>query len=400
MSFGLYFNNMLLFRSFYRFYFCLVIIIFFGCSNSSDSKINTNSEVQISTTTTIQNLGIVSVDEFGGMISGVSLFQDSLLYVLSGKSSDKIFVIDIDRGVFQEPVPLDQNFFFKPSGIYVHSVDSIFVSEFSFPVIYLINHRGEMIDSYNLYRENLWEMPKEGFANFGLYPGYGIEFQYVPERNSFIVPLKQQDLWYFVDEKSEFPIIGEYDLSSKEFVNLFGNYPGVYGSTENYLLPFYLSHPIIEFWNNKFIVSFSLDPNFYIYDFEGNLLETKSGSLSEFHLSEPLRYDMDDFDDQGLLDYSARGSFYTEFMYVEDKDNFVRIFNNCVADSQGFCKSRSIYALIFNNKLELIEAKLLGDNYESRHFTLQVAYKDGFLSKVGEPGSDDVFPLNDYVLID
>lgn len=33
-------------------------------------------------------------------------------------------------------------------------------------------------------------------------------------------------------------------------------------------------------------------------------------------------------------------------------------------------------------------------------FLFQVAYKDGFLSKVSEPGSDDVFPLNDYVLID
>jgi len=384
--------------------FSLIPFAFFiaacSCSQKNGSSDDSKVELKITTFEKSENLEIISPETFRGMISATFLFQDSLIYILSGKSNNKIFRVNLDDKSFTQSIPLDPNFFSNPSGIYVHSLDSIFVSEFSFPVIYLINQSGEVLDTYNLYRENLWQMPKEGFSNFGLYSGYGLEFSYMSNRNSFIVALKQFDLWYFVDDKSEFPILAEFSLETKDFTNLFGTYPGVYGSKENYLLPFYLSHPILEISGDKIIVSFLLDHNLYIYDLEGNHLDTKIASIRQFQLSKPLRYDMNDFDEQGMSEYSTRGSFFTDFFYVKSTGNYVRIFNKCITNSEGFCKSRTLYTLIFDADLNLIEAKEIGSDYEPRYFSFQTGYRNGFISKLNQPSNDDLFPLNTFFNLD
>jgi hypothetical protein len=255
-----------------------------------------------------ENLEIISPDDFGGTIRSSFIFQDTLIYLLADKPRFEIKIVDLRNRQFVGEVPLDPNFFDFPAGVQVLSKDSIFVSDFHFPTIRLINSLGEVLDTYNLYKEDLWEMPKEGFANFGLYGGFGLDFQYIPERNSFLVPLRQMDQWYFVKEKKNFPAIGEYSLQTKDFVRVFGKYEGLYASDENLLLPFYLSHPILDRVDNRIILSFSMDPNLYIYSLDGEFIEKKCGSIADFQLGEPLRYDMNDYDSDGIMNFNKGNS--------------------------------------------------------------------------------------------
>lgn len=372
-------------------FFTFVLLV--SCNPVSEKNEIQNLEL-------FENLNISSPSNFGGGMSASFIFQDTLGYFLPTKPKDKIFIVDLKSREFIDEIELDPNFITYPSGIQVVSPDSIFVSDFQFPIIYLMNQKGEILESFNLYRENLWEMPKEGFANFGLYFGFGLTFKYLPERNSFLIPLKQLDQWYFIDEKKNFPAIAEYDLSSKEFKNQFGKYEGIYGSDENSLLPFYLSHPIVEEVNGKVILSFSMDPNLYIYNLEGEFLEKKSATISQFKLGAPLEYNMDDFDSEGLFAFNKRNSYFGNFFYVKEQEKFVRIFLECIPDSEGNCVSKKVYAMVFDKELNLIEVSSLPETFSKDFFTYQIGFEDGFISKVSSLESDDEFSLNHYYSID
>jgi hypothetical protein len=297
-------------------------------------------------------------------------------------------------------IDLDPNFIEFPSGIQVISPDSILVSDQWLPVVFLISAKGEILDSYNLYRENLWEMPEEGFSNFSFYYGFGKTFVYLPERKRIIFPLKQLDLWYFAKQKKNFPTFGEYSLVEKEFKGLHGSYSGVYAADQNHLLPFYLSHPVMEVVHDRVILSYPHDDQLYIYDFDGNLLEKKCASIQGFQLGDLLEYSMEDYDTDGVMNYNKGNSYFGGFFYVKNKNKYVRIFLECVKGGEGTCNSKKLYALIFDQNLDLIKVKQLPEEYEANFFTYQTEYGDGYLSKSAQVISDDLFSLSDYFAVD
>jgi hypothetical protein len=372
-------------------------LCFFSCtSRESTSENHCAAAVPITDFEPAEDLKITAPDDFGGTIRESAIFQDTLAYFLSDRPKMKVKIVDLKNRQFIDEVPLDPNFFDFPSGIQVHSKDSIFVSDFNFPAIRLINSQGEILDTYNLYKEDLWKMPQEGFANFGLYGGFGIDFQYIPERNSFLVPLRQIDQWYFIKEKKDFPAIGEYSLKSQDFVRVFAKYEGMYASEENFLLPFYLSHPIIERVGNQIILSFSLDPNLYLYSIEGEFLGKKCASISEFTLSEPLNYDMNGYDSEGIMDYNSKNSYFGDFFYITQANRFVRYYWKCDQDAQGNCKSKKAFALVFDRDLTLLEVREMNDTFNGNEFMFFMPYQLGFLSKSLVRESDDEFILNSY----
>ncbi len=375
----------------------LVCWFFVGCgSGQADWKNACGSGFSISAFGQPMDLGITAPDDFGGGIRGSFVFQDTLAYFLADRPKMKIKIVDLKNRRFVGEVPLDPNFMDFPSGIQVHGRDSIFVSDFHFPLILLINSQGEVLDTYNLYKDNLWEMPVEGFANFGLYGGLGMDFQYIPERNSFLVPLKQNDQWYFVREKKDFPAIGEYSLETRDFVRVFGKYEGLYASEENLLLPFYLSHPIVERVGDRIILSFSMDPNLYLYSLDGEYLGQKCGSIPEFVLSEPLRYEMEDYDSEGIMDYNRKNSYFGNFFYIAESDRFVRFYWKCEKGAEGACKSKKSYALVYDGDLNLLEVKEIHGVFGGDAYMDQLPFAKGFLSKQAERESDDEFILNHY----
>ncbi|WBL43833.1 DUF4221 family protein [Algoriphagus halophytocola] len=384
-----------------KFPFCIIFlcysILIFSCGKSDALRgASEASNISIEILSKELDLGIVAPDHFGGGIRNTFIFKDTLAYVIPSKPLDIIFIVDLKNKTFIDEIPLDPNFITSPSGVQVISEDSIFVSDMHFPFILLINSQGEIRDSYNLFRENLWEMPAEGFANFGLYFGFGDTFRYLPEKRSFLVPLRQIDQWFFVNEKKSFPAIGEYNIDKKEFVNLFGKYKGVYASDRNTLLPFYLSHPTVEIVDEYIYLCFAVDPYIYKYDFKGDLIQTKVATIPEFELGEPLEYNMEDFDEQGLRDYNKSNSYFGNFFFVKEQNCYVRIFFECVKNAHGKCSSKKVHALIFDKDLNLLEVKTLEEEYGGEDFTFQIAYKNGFLSKLGKLNNDDEFIINSY----
>lgn len=383
------------------FYLYLILQGFWGCTSSSQHQEEfCKSEQSIQFFPKAENLEIIAQQDFGGTIRSSFIFQDTLIYLLADKPKHEIKILDLKNRQFIGGVPLDPNFFDFPSGIQVISKDSILVSDFHFPMIRLINSLGEVLDTYNLYKENLWEMPKEGFANFGLYGGFGIDFQYIPERNSFLVPLRQLDQWYFVKEKKNFPAIGEFSLETRDFSKVFGKYEGLYVSEENLLLPFYLSHPIVERVGDRIILSFSMDPNLYIYSLEGEFIEKKCGSIPEFELGEPLRYDMNDYDSDGIMNFNKGNSYFGEFFYIKDAERFVRVYWKCVKGKEGECKSKQAFALIFDRNVNLVEVRKTNEIFEGDAYSYQVPYQNGFLSKLAIRESDDQFILGLFYQLD
>lgn len=378
----------------------LLGLYLFSCTSDLSAPPNScPSDISIEEVGLPINLKITAPNDFGGTVRGSSVYQDSLLYLVADKPRMKIKIIDLKNRRFVKEIALDPNFMDTPSGIQVHSSDSIFVSDFHTPMILLINSQGVVLDTYNLYKDDLWDMPVEGFANFGLYGGFGKGFQYVKERNSFLVALKQVDQWYFVKEKKGFPAIGEYNLTTKNFVRVFGKYEGLYGSEENWLLPFFLSHPVLERFEDRIILSFPVDPNLYIYSLEGEFLGKKCGSIPEFDLPEPLRFDMENYD-EGMMEYTRINSYFGDFFYIKDACRFVRFYLNCEKGKDGICKSKKVYALLFDRQLELLEVKGIREVFKENAYMSQIPFGKGFLSKLAEPETDDEFSLNLYYQLD
>ncbi|GMQ24572.1 hypothetical protein Aoki45_12540 [Algoriphagus sp. oki45] len=383
----------------------ILIIVFIGslsnaCDLSSKGEEGCDFQSQIFKQDSPLEISALAPEDFGGSPIDFFLFQDTLAYILAEKPKNKLFILNTNEKKFVGKVDLDPNFIEYPSGIHVISPDSILISDQLVPVIFLISGNGEILDSYNLYRENLWEMPQEGFSNFSFYFGYGKTFVFLPDRNSIVFPLKQLDLWYFVQEKKNFPTFGEYSLVEKEFKGLYGNYPGVYGSDQNHLLPFYLSHPVMEVANERVIISYPLDPNLYIYDLNGTLLDQKCSSISELDLGKPLEYMMDDYDTEGVINYHKSNSYFGSFFYVKSKNKFVRMFLECVKGGDEICKYKKLYALIFDQNLDLESVKELPSEYSSNYFMYQTGFNQGFLSKTSQLTSDDLFSLSDYFIVD
>lgn len=379
-------------------FFAILIFLLQACKSISEDQRYCSLEVEVNGSA--EELLITTPDNFGEPVISLFLFNDSLAYVLPTNPKDKIFILNTAKKEFVGQIDLDPNFIEFPSGIQVISPDSILVSDQWLPVVFLISSKGEILDSYNLYRENLWEMPEEGFSNFSFYYGFGKTFVYLPERKSIIFPLKQLDLWYFSKQKKNFPTFGEYSLVEKEFKGLHGSYPGVYADDKNHLLPFYLSHPVMEVVHERVILSYPHNDQLYIYDFNGNLLEKKCASITEFQLGDLLEYSMEDYDTDGVMNYNKGNSYFGDFFYVKNKNKYVRMFLECVKGGEGICKSKKLYALIFDKNLDLIKVKQLPEEYEANFFTYQTAYGDGFLSKSTQAISDDLFSLSDYFIVD
>ncbi|WP_169712733.1 DUF4221 family protein [Algoriphagus faecimaris] len=381
----------------------LFIFLAFACGKAEKRKKASSAGNEILETEMIKSfdLKISNPESYGGGMVASDLFQDTLGCFLPSKPKDKIFIVDLKNQQFVDEIPLDPNFITYPSGIQVVSRDSIFISDHQFPVIFLINHSGEVLDSYNLYRENLWDLPQEGFPNFSLYFGFGKTFYFNPNNKSFLLPLKQIDLWYFIEQKGEFPTFAEFEIQKENFTGLYGHYPGIYGSKENNFLPFFLSHPIMEVNEGKVIISYPLYENLLIYDLEeGILIEEKNGSIPSIELGKPLVYSIDNFDYEGERSFSLKNSFFGNFFYVQKQKKYVRMFLECVKGVDGNCLAKKLHALIFDQNLDLLEVKVLPGDYPPNYFMYQIGFDEGILSKPSELKSDDIFSPNEYFKID
>ena len=76
------------------------------------------------------------------------------------------------------------------------------------------------------------------------------------------------------------------------------------------------------------------------------------------------------------------------------------MFLECIKGGDEICKSKKLYALIFDQNLDLIKVKQLPEEYEANFFTYQTEYGDGYLSKSAQVISDDLFSLSDYFAVD
>lgn len=143
-----------------------------------------------------------------------------------------------------------------------------------------------------------------------------------------------------------------------------------------------------------------MNPNLYVYSLDGKFLQQKCGSISEFELGEPLRYDMNDYDSDGIMNFNKGNSYFGEFFYVKDVERFIRVYWKCEKGKKGECKSKQAFVLIFDRDVNLLEVRKTNEIFEGDAYSYQVPYQNGFLSKLATRESDDQFILSLYYQLD
>lgn len=324
-------------------------------------------------------------------------FRDSIFYAITNRPRLELFLFDLKNSFsLLGKIRLDKNFFYKPSGIFVLSPDSIFISDEEVPHIFLIDSIGNIVNDYSLINPTSAIQNENQILSFySLYYGFSNPFFYDNNASLIYFLQRQMDLWWFTKERKELPVMGIYDLNEKKIKQHFGNYPGYYGDGEKWYLPFYLSHPILTLANELIYVTYPLDNGIYIYNFDGNLINIVSGATQRLKVGQP---DLINGDEQAIRElsrsYFLRNSYFGSFIYHEKLKSFFRLYQLCNKNSEGFCFNRQTFILQFNEFLDLVKVfEIMDDGLAPE----AIVYEDGLLLRKIEPLSDDLLPFNLFI---
>lgn len=340
-------------------------------------------------------LSFKNPDNIDGRILANFIFDDSLFFALSYKPRLDLQIFDFKDFTLLKSVPLDPNFFAKPSGIFVHNLDSIFISDEETPHIFLINSQGEILNDYNLYTENMGPTAAVGFPSFNLFFGYSNPFVYHSQSKNFWIPLRQLDLWWFEEKKSEFNVLGSYSVLDKRFTGTYGKFPGYYGDPDPWYLPFYLSHQSILLKDSSVYLTYPLDNGIYHFNLSGELLNIFPGAFKDLLPGVPDKME-DSYEELRELSnsFTERNSFFGDFVFNEKTKHFYRVYQQCLPNIEGICLSKKLYVLKFGENLEPLDIY----EVEGSGYSVDVLpFRNGLLLKYSESKDDDLFPFNLYL---
>lgn len=324
------------------------------------------------------------------------LFRDSILI---GRNGNQFDFFNISSQSYMYSFSLDENFFTRVAGFYVHNLDSIFIAEEPRNIV-LIDGNGSITRRWILNENEL--RPLYNNMDINYFSDFSEPIQFFDSDKKLIhLTFTCADIW-FIDDKENYQLHGTYDLAKNSWVSTFGKYSGVYTSKNPIKYPFVYSNPFCLTVNENSYVSFPMDHNVYLYNNTTGELLMEKAIPSKYikELPTPMAFDNDDF--QSERNFVIQAAYYGRLEYHESLNLFTRIarHENSLRESDGQLSSpqkKSLSVIIFNEELNIIgeeffdgESPLLGFGGDLR-LSRGVSTKNGFIAtlKPKHTNSDD-----------
>ncbi|MCS6973330.1 MAG: DUF4221 domain-containing protein [Cyclobacteriaceae bacterium] len=275
------------------------------------------------------------------------LYKDSLLYCLK-LGTEKLDIYNIFQNAYVKSISLDPNFVQNLGAFFVHTTDSIFITQ-ELTYVLLINDRGEIVDRYDLGHAPLSWTGSFDVPEYFFFAGSQAGLYYNSKRKDLVVTLTSPEIWYY-ENRSSFGLHGTYNILTKTWKCVFGLLPGVY-ARQNVAYPFILSNPYCLSIGDTSYVSFPMDHNLYVYNNQsGDLLKVVCGAARNFQIAEPFPYsELDDLERQ--RNFLMTNGWYGALQYHRGVKLFSRTL---VRNSQDVNNERETAVIFFNQNLKRI----------------------------------------------
>jgi hypothetical protein len=177
-------------------------------------------------------------------LSDVSLLGDSLLYYVSQEARYVVQRANLRAGRMEAPLKLDPNFLPKPSAIYAHSPDSLFLTRDYPPTLFLVDGAGQLRQKWDLGKAPVaWDAPQaKGETQYQFTLGHRVLKKYEPASGRLYLQLSQSYFWYYPD-RAKHQDQAVYNLRTNQWELLYGHTPAFYLQEGDWELPDFLTLP-------------------------------------------------------------------------------------------------------------------------------------------------------------
>lgn len=307
--------------------------------------------------------------------------KDNILYCLKD-GSYRLDLYNLEKRSFYRSIQLDPNFVNNLGAFYVHSEDSIFITQ-ELTEVLLLNDQGIVVDRFDLGNAPVkwtgsFDMPEYFFYSHSL---AGIYFN--SSKKLLTVTLTSPEIWHYKN-RANFQMHGTYDITRRVWVNTFGYLPGYY-QQEGIALPFILSNPYCLVVGDTNYVTFPVDPNIYVFDAGGQLIRSV---CAEGKLPLPQPYDYDRVDDLDLeRNFLLENGWYGKLNYHSALSIFTRTYVLPSGHATGSDSYSSSTGIVFLDR----NLNKIGDYIFEKSMPFSgvggEGYSKGFATPVGFIGS-------------
>ena len=286
-------------------------------------KINQKVELKL-----VDTLHIITRDKPISYLAN-DIYKDSLFFGLrnpfGGQDNNKIDVYNLKTGSFVKTINIEAYKIKRAiNNISVHSLDTIFITQFFPPNIKIINFNGDILKSIDLGKINLIIDNKDAPVEDNYYVTMmHNKPKLMNNRIYFLInPMGSADMPGFRRAQK----LGIYDLKKDKIIGGFCPPKGVMALKGVFFLN-QLMQPYFLLVRDKIYINYPLDHYVYIYDLDGQYLEKKLVSASAFEvLPEPAPYKKI-MDHEYMRDWWLPIPFYGPLNYHPKQKLFTRIFH-------------------------------------------------------------------------
>ncbi len=146
----------------------------------------------------------------------------------------------------EAPLKLDPNFLPKPTAIYAHSPDSLFLTRDFPPTLFLVDGMGQLRQKWDLGKAPVaWDAPEaKGETQYQFSPMHQPLKHYDPSSCRFFLQLSQTMFWYYPNRAKNVDQ-AIYNLCMQKWERVYGHTPDFYaqGKDEELDYPLFLTLP-------------------------------------------------------------------------------------------------------------------------------------------------------------
>ncbi|GAA5039137.1 hypothetical protein GCM10011506_37940 [Marivirga lumbricoides] len=310
--------------------------------------------------------------------------KDSSILVYLNEQKPAIYFYDINNQKLLNQILLHKegpNAVGTPTGLFIQSMDSIYVISSSYYRVTLINGLGEAIRTYRLLGD---DKPN---VNTGMLRPFTISPPVVIDKKMYFNVAPDRDVYDKSYYNGNVNLV--LNLNNGDF-EYFNSYPkefndGVWGVAAVNFSSAFVKH------KNQFVYSFSISDSIYVFDVDNKKIKgylSKTSSLTA--PQEPMRKPSNQYD----LRYALQATYYDGIIYDKYREVYYRFVRHPLSlqedESPNFYDfhRKPISVIILDRKFNKIgETKLKNNTYQSFMYFLS---KDGLYISNSNPNNPDV----------
>ena len=346
--------------------FLIIICCFFwvSCNFSNEEKtidISMDSTITYSMSLSVQKKMKIKIpkDKYSYYHS-TAIYDGRYFLGVNQNKPNVIDVYDIQEQKFITEIKVNNNILNdRISGIYVQNLDSIYFCQSSPNSIYLINSKGQLINSWDSSDLAIKINHHDILSRYGInFTTFLHQFRPVVHENRYLyIGIDPQNMY---KKNPKIERVGVYDLVNKEWVDFISKYSDLASCIDGLEYTYDLEQPYIEKSDKYIVISYPMEHYIFVFDLNTNKYINKFPAYSKEVLSLPYPQKPELMEScQKSWNFRIQTPFYGNLYYHKDKRLYTRVvyYPQELIDSKGYMnggKDRTASIIILDESFNII----------------------------------------------